>query len=220
VSEKVLVYRGENIEISYDVARCIHAAECVKRLPAVFDPKRKPWIDADAAGVEEVANTVQACPTGALGYQRLDGGPAEGRPSENTVSVSADGPLYLRGHIKVIDGSGNPIDERYRLALCRCGESKTKPVCDGSHEGCHFEDAGSVDNPSAVEGEVSEGSETLEVTCNQNGPFTVQGQLTLINAFGDEVCSGNTAYLCRCGASQNKPFCDGSHKTVGFKSAN
>jgi len=52
-----------------------------------------------------------------------------------------------------------------------------------------------------------------------NGPLEVKGDCQVLDAQGDALPpKGDTVYLCRCGSSGNKPFCDGSHKRVGFTS--
>lgn len=62
-------YNNDKIMVSYDDEVCIHAGNCVRSLPSVFDVKRKPWIDVDGAGIDDIVATVQACPSGALQYQ-------------------------------------------------------------------------------------------------------------------------------------------------------
>ena len=69
MKKKPRVYEGRDITVEYDAARCIHVAECVKGLPAVFDPNRRPWVDPDAATADEIAAVVRRCPTGALHYR-------------------------------------------------------------------------------------------------------------------------------------------------------
>ncbi len=215
---KILRYEGKNVVVSYDVNRCIHAAECVRRSPQVFDPKSKPWISPNNADADELLATIGHCPTGALHLDRQDGGAAESADAVNSITVAADGPLYLRGRIKVLDGSGTLILEDTRVALCRCGESKNKPLCDGSHERAKFEDAGDL---STIEREdVAAEATDLEVVPATNGPFLVRGSCVIQDAFGDPACSADGKALCRCGHSNNKPFCDGSHKRVGFQDGN
>ncbi len=217
MSEKKRFYATPQIEVSYDVGRCIHAAECVRCLPQVFDPNARPWIRPDAAEADAVADAVLRCPTGALHFQRRDGGAEEVADAENTVMLAADGPIYLRGRVQVLDTAGTVLLEDTRVALCRCGASKSKPFCDNSHQGSGFQDDGTVADPGQVSGE-SEPGEPLTVTCNKNGPFAIKGPFRLDDGFGERVCEGDTAYLCRCGHSANKPFCDGTHKKVGFVS--
>jgi CDGSH-type Zn-finger protein/uncharacterized Fe-S cluster protein YjdI len=218
VSDKKLVYRAQAIEVSYDVGRCIHAAECVRSLPQVFDPKAKPWINPEAADADAVATAIHRCPTGALHYERRDQGEAESPDPENLVSLAVNGPLYLRGRVHVLEAAGKLLLEDTRVALCRCGASKSKPFCDNSHQKSGFEHDGTVADPDQVSNELP-GGDVLQVTCTNNGPFGLRGPFRLVDGFAETVCSGDGAYLCRCGHSANKPFCDGSHKRVGFQSA-
>ncbi len=132
-------YSGNGIVVTYDVRRCIHAEECVHGLPSVFDPDRRPWIDAGAATPDQIADVVHACPTGALGYRRTDGGPEEPDPAEPAIRMAADGPLYVAGRLSIESADGEVVFEGKRVALCRCGASKNKPFCDNSHVEAGFE---------------------------------------------------------------------------------
>lgn len=130
-------YRGDGIVVSFEPARCIHAARCVNGLPSVFDPERRPWIDPTQAEADAVAESVRKCPTGALTYLRTDGGPAE-QPDTPSIHAVRDGPLYVRGPIRIEDHEGNLFWSGNRAALCRCGASAIKPFCDGAHEDVGF----------------------------------------------------------------------------------
>lgn len=126
-------YADDRIEVEWEPRLCIHTRECVRRLGAVFDPERRPWIDVSAAEADEIAETILACPTGALHFRRLDGGPQEEPEDPPKVVPRTNGPLFLRGHFRIEDPDGNLLREDTRLALCRCGASGNKPFCDGSH---------------------------------------------------------------------------------------
>lgn len=54
------------------------------------------------------------------------------------------------------------------------------------------------------------------VTVHSNGPLEIQGELVVCGADGNTIREGKRMYLCRCGHSANKPFCDGSHTKNGF----
>ncbi|MFX4291583.1 (4Fe-4S)-binding protein [Streptomyces bohaiensis] len=69
----VRTYRGAEITVSFEAALCRHAAECVRGLPQVFDPARRPWIAPDAADADRVADIVRRCPSGALRHRPADG---------------------------------------------------------------------------------------------------------------------------------------------------
>ena len=133
MKSKTLHYSGEKAAVSYDVSRCIHAAECVHGLPDVFDPGRKPWIDPDRAEAEQLLQVIMRCPTGALHLERSDGERAEPTPERNTAIVERNGPVYFRGDLEIVTREGEVLLKDTRIALCRCGASENKPFCDGSH---------------------------------------------------------------------------------------
>jgi Iron-binding zinc finger CDGSH type len=93
---------------------------------------------ADGAGAEAIAAVVEECPTGALHYRRLDGGSQETGDEETTVDPRPNGPLFLRGRLRIVDPEGGVIREDTRVALCRCGGSANKPFCDGTHRRIGF----------------------------------------------------------------------------------
>jgi CDGSH-type Zn-finger protein/uncharacterized Fe-S cluster protein YjdI len=131
-------YGNDQIVVTWEPAYCIHTASCLDGLPAVFDGWRRPWIAVDQGTADEIAEVVMRCPTGALHFRRLDGGPQEPEPPESTVEPRPNGPLYLRGKIRIQDASGHLIREDTRVALCRCGASGNKPFCDGTHREIGF----------------------------------------------------------------------------------
>jgi uncharacterized Fe-S cluster protein YjdI len=116
-------YEGQYIEVAYDPARCLHAAECVRGMPAVFDATKRPWVAPDAGDTQALAAVIRRCPTGALHYALRDGEPE--RPSVPTrVRLPQGGPLLLEGDLE-LDGR-----RETRAALCRCGQSMNQPYCD------------------------------------------------------------------------------------------
>lgn len=207
-------YEGKSIRVLFDAQRCIHAGECVRGLPAAFSGDNKPWIQPDAASADEVAAVVAKCPTGALQYERLDEGAAEEVPTENTVTISADGPLFVQGDIEVVDKEGSLLVEGSRLALCRCGASKNMPLCDNSHVDAEFVAVSAIPDPKIRQ--VENDNHRLRVLVAANGPLILEGPVSVHNADGTETCSGNKTALCRCGGSANKPFCDGAHSKIAF----
>ena len=204
-------YEGRGGIVTYDAKRCIHAAECVHGLPAVFDPKAKPWVNPDAADAGAMGATVERCPSGALRIEHRDGR-SESAPAKSTATLTTNGPTYLRGDITVILADGVTRTET-RMALCRCGASRNKPYCDGSHTESGFRDAGALPL-NAVPGIAAAGGK-LTVTPRPNGPIKCEGALT-IEGTDSRSAATDQAFLCRCGASGNKPYCDGAHKKIGF----
>ncbi|MDR0417313.1 MAG: (4Fe-4S)-binding protein [Propionibacteriaceae bacterium] len=126
-------YYGPDITVTFDGARCIHAAECVRHLPAVFDTSRKPWILPSAAAADEVAATVRRCPSGALAYEagQVQAAVApEEAPVPVQVTAPADAPLWIHGRVTVSGPFGS--EEVLRASLCRCGQTAQAPYCDAS----------------------------------------------------------------------------------------
>ena len=135
-------YASDRIEVTWEPRLCVHVGECFQRLPDVFDPWSRPWVRPDAADPDSVAEVVMRCPSGALHFRRLDGGPQEEDLSGEEVELVAlaDGPMQVRGRAKLVDAEGQTIREDTRMVLCRCGSSRTKPLCDGTHRVVGFKD--------------------------------------------------------------------------------
>ena len=142
------VYRTAQLEVLWEPKLCIHAGNCFRGLPNVFRPQTRPWIRLEAAPADQIAEVVMSCPTGALHFERLDGGPQEPRPAETTIDVRPNGPLYVRGWMRIVGPGGRRIRKDTRIALCRCGHSENKPFCDGSHRRVGFR----TPNPAATSG--------------------------------------------------------------------
>lgn len=213
MSGRLRVYEGTDITVSFDSKRCIHAAECVRGLGQVFDRYARPWVNPDAAPAAEVAAVVRRCPTGALGCTPTGEPDLTGVPETAELAVVADGPIYVHGNVGLQSDDEAPVRES-RLALCRCGASANKPFCDNSHAEIRFEDSGEIQQEGSS---VMPGGGDLTVTPVANGPVLLRGPFSITSADGDRLFHGEKAALCRCGASANKPFCDGAHKRVGFE---
>ena len=150
------IYANDAIEVLWEPKLCIHVRNCVRGLPDVFDAERRPWVDVEAAHADAIAATILTCPTGALHFRRLDGD-TQGEPEpETTIEPRPNGPLFVRGRVRIVDNEGRLIREDTRLALCRCGASGNKPFCDGSHRRIGFttapKAAGGPTNPTRTNG--------------------------------------------------------------------
>ena len=216
MEKKILNYEGKEITVSYDLKRCIHAAECVKGLPSVFDPDKKPWVNPDEASAEKVADVIEKCPTGALQYKMKNSDRVEKPSSKNRIKLSADGPVYFFGDIEVLDHEGNTVLEDTRFALCRCGASGNKPACDNSHKEISWSADTSADKSKMPEIEEEKHNKLL-IKLMKNGPAILEGSYTMESPEIGEHTSDKGVALCRCGASSTKPFCDGTHKDIGFE---
>ena len=146
-----------------------------------------------------------------LRYERVDGGIGEAPPLVNTLRVRENGPLAINAPL-VIDG----VDQGLRATLCRCGQSKKKPYCDGSHTAAGF----MASRRASPTGLASPGAPQWprQHQAKLNGPLLVSGNLEVVSGTGRTINRVTKTVLCRCGNSANKPYCDGSHARVGFKS--
>ena len=147
-------YSGSGITVSFDLSLCIHVAECLRRMPDVFDVRARPWIDLENADANQVAETVKTCPSGALRFV-LDSGATEEAPTVGEIpAVRAwrNGPLRISGPVEIVNKDGNTVLEGTRAALCRCGASRNKPFCDNSHQMIKFDSEGQAGSPRSSEG--------------------------------------------------------------------
>jgi CDGSH-type Zn-finger protein/uncharacterized Fe-S cluster protein YjdI len=213
ISDGVEHVEGRKIDINFKAKLCIHSRFCVTQAPHVFLANVEgPWIHPDDMDVEELAAVARNCPSGAIQYRRKDGAPQEQPPQVNLIRTLQDGPNAFRGDLRI---DGEPIG--YRATLCRCGASKNKPFCDGSHHDIHFEASGEPptgDKTAMLE--IRDGP--IDIAPQTDGPLMVRGNMEIISGAGRVVARMNAARFCRCGHSQNKPFCDGTHAKIGFKS--
>jgi CDGSH-type Zn-finger protein/uncharacterized Fe-S cluster protein YjdI len=209
---RVYSFEADDIVVHWDYHRCIHVEECIRSLPEVFDRHRRPWIDATQATAEKIAWACERCPTGALHYERVDGGPAEKTPETNEIAVTSDGPLFVKGDVRIVNGHGETLLEDTRVALCRCGHSRNKPLCDGHHEKARFAAEGALTEAHLGGGEAgpSDGGELI-IRAVDPGPLTIKGSVELRGDQSEGCAHVRVGALCCCGKSKNKPFCDGSH---------
>jgi CDGSH-type Zn-finger protein/uncharacterized Fe-S cluster protein YjdI len=196
----------------YEGRRCIHARFCVTGAPWVFLANVKgPWIHPDAIDVERLVAIAQECPSGAIRYRRKDDRPDERAPPVNLAAIRENGPYAFRAPL-VLDGA----EAGFRATLCRCGASKKKPLCDGSHHEIGFAATGEPASGQTDMLAVRDGA--LAIDPQLDGPLRVKGNLEITSGTGRVVARVTTTYLCRCGGSANKPFCDGTHARIGFSS--
>ena len=202
--------RGRQVAIEFDGSKCVHSRNCVLERPDVFVPNAPgEWIHPDAATPDEVMALARNCPSGAIRAHRLDGGADEAAPLVNTVRVLENGPLAVRATLTIKGEAAG-----YRATLCRCGQSKHKPYCDGSHATAGFVATG---EPVPKESQpLATRNGTLNVEPRPNGPLKVTGPVEVLAGTGHTVNRGQEFFFCRCGQSSNKPYCDGTHKAVGF----
>jgi CDGSH-type Zn-finger protein/uncharacterized Fe-S cluster protein YjdI len=211
VEPEIETAEGKEIIIEFETKRCIHARFCVLQQPGVFKANVVgPWLAPDEATCAEgLVAAAQNCPSGAIRYRRKDGGPEEAPPPVNVIRVRENGPLAVRAAI-VMAGQATG----FRATLCRCGQSKNKPYCDGSHVGAAFAATGEPKTGDVTTLANRDGA--LEIRPQKNGPLAIHGSVEVIAGNGRAIRRAEDLMLCRCGGSANKPYCDGTHARIGF----
>jgi CDGSH-type Zn-finger protein len=126
-------YQGKEITIVFDRYLCMGAGHCGE-LESVFGTHDAPIYEPDGAPVNDIITTIKKCPSGALSYI-INDEHFINYYEETQIVVEQDGPLNCQGAITLIDDQDSdallPDGDHY--TLCRCGGSKKKPFCDGSH---------------------------------------------------------------------------------------
>ena len=140
------------------------------------------------------------------------------------VHCGGNGPLLVRSPLRVRTAGAEEGIAKPKAALCRCGRSANKPFCDGAHRDIEFRASGPIDTTRATsESEAASGALSAEeageavVTAHANGPLHFDGAVEISGEGHEGSAVFRQPWLCRCGASSNKPFCDGSHKEIGFE---
>lgn len=128
----------------------------------------------------------------------------------NVLTMQRDGPNVVSGNLAITTRAR--VRVMPTAVLCRCGRSSDKPFCDGTHAKTGFTDPARLP-PNVKTGTARAGRVTI--TPLPNGPNACAGPLIVRDADG-RSCASDTTYLCRCGGSRNKPFCDGTHARNGF----
>ena len=202
--------RGRALTIQFEGRRCIHSRHCVLEAPGVFKANTPgEWIYPDTMDAERLVAVALSCPSGAIRYERHDGGLAEKAPPVNVLRVRENGPYAVHAQLSV---AGKP--DGVRATLCRCGQSQRKPWCDGSHVAAHFTASG--EPPTTAPDALAVRDGPLQVQPLRDGPLHVTGNLEICAGTGRTAARITQARLCRCGHSRNKPFCDLSHVGAGF----
>ncbi len=122
----------------------------------------------------------------------------------NEALINSGGPIKITGNL-TLNGEDGDVTHANHLTLCRCGASRSKPICDDQHQDIKFMDLGNIERASDCMPVVR--PQTLTITCIKDGPLKYRGYLRVFNIKGQEFLSMQGA-LCRCGKSTKKPFCN------------
>jgi CDGSH-type Zn-finger protein len=139
VPDRSDTYEGEEITIHDNRGVCSHIGHCTDNVPEVFRMGMEPWIDPDGDDPDYIARIIRMCPSGALSYSK-DGILYKEYPREPEIFVGHNRSYHIDGNSKLIDPDGYNPETPDHYTLCRCGHSKNKPFCDGSHWYVKFED--------------------------------------------------------------------------------
>lgn len=132
-------YAGQKITIHDNRSICAHAGVCTDNLSSVFRMKQEPWVDPDAASFDEVIAVIKNCPSGALSYT-LEGVCSTAQTLEPEIFIAPNGPYVVSGCPDLNGTEWRAGASAQQYTLCRCGASKNKPFCDGSHWRIEFTD--------------------------------------------------------------------------------
>jgi len=131
-------YVGEGITIHDNRGICAHAGFCTDSLKSVFRVDKEPFVDPHGAPKEEIIEAIDKCPSGALSYS-VDDKEQVFSVENCTTFIAPNGPYAFKGDIEVEGTEWGQGAAKEKFDLCRCGESKNKPFCDGSHWTKHFD---------------------------------------------------------------------------------
>ena len=134
----------------------------------------------------------------------------------NSIMVRPNGPLICKGDVEIIlqNAEEETILKDKEFALCRCGLSNNKPFCDGTHKAKEVELPQTFNDERKVDITGQKGE--LIITVKKNAMYSVVGPVTIFSRDGLSETTRNKVALCRCGHSENKPFCDVKHKKCNF----
>ncbi len=135
ISSRQTDYAGTDIVVKNDGSLCIHAAFCVNEISNVWQMTEN---TDDPAVREQIKKMVDQCPSGSLAYALEAGGATVEIELPQEIALLPDSAIWVTGGIPVVRSDGAPCETRNRVTLCRCGDSKNKPFCDGSHEESGF----------------------------------------------------------------------------------
>lgn len=140
MEEVVKEYENDDLVVVWKPNTCIHSEKCFHGLPAVFNPKNRPWVSIEGAKSRTIKNQIDSCPSGALSYRLKNQALTESTSgNEQVVEVALNGPLMVFGDVQVKHHDGTSTVQEKATAFCRCGSSENKPYCDGSHKKIGFQ---------------------------------------------------------------------------------
>lgn len=135
ISSRQTDYPGTDIVVKNDGSLCIHAGFCTNEISNVWQMTQD---SSDSDVRAQIMKMVDQCPSGSLAYALEAGGNTVEIELPKEIALLPDSAMWVTGGIPVVRSDGAPCEVRNRVTLCRCGASKNKPFCDGSHEESGF----------------------------------------------------------------------------------
>jgi CDGSH-type Zn-finger protein len=139
-----ILYEGEvdgcDVTVSYTPVLCSHAADCQSAAPSIFNPEETPWVKPEAGKMKDLLAALSRCPSGALRISSFaDQKPQHMTDGDIEIVVEQHGPYRVKNI--TLDAEFNGVGaSRTKYVLCRCGQSKNKPFCDGTHHDIGWRD--------------------------------------------------------------------------------
>lgn len=123
---------GQDVTVSYTPVLCSHAGECARRAGDVFRPSEKPWVAPERGKLADIMAVMAACPSGALRVSIGETAPHHMTKGDVEIEIQQHGPYWVKN--VALDAEFNGVGASHgKFVLCRCGLSKNKPFCDGTH---------------------------------------------------------------------------------------
>lgn len=137
--ERAKTYRATGVVMRDDRAICEHAGFCGNQVTNVWKMAQGDATE-DPVARTQLMHMIEHCPSGALTYRLQPDGEDVEPALPVGIAVTRDGPYFVTGGITIERSDGQSFETRNRVTLCRCGNSKNKPLCDGSHQQAGFRD--------------------------------------------------------------------------------
>lgn len=129
---RVFSYEGRDVTVHFNKLLCSHAGECGRLNRAVFNTKQRPWVQPDEGTVDSIREVVAACPSGALTMSMPNEAPQHVTGNSSAIHIQKHGPYWVsKMAVEGAEFAESGTKDKY--VLCRCGLSKNKPFCDGTH---------------------------------------------------------------------------------------
>jgi CDGSH-type Zn-finger protein len=138
--DRIYTYAGQEATVHFNKLLCSHAGECGQRAVDIFNTKQRPWVQPDQGTLDQIEDVITHCPSGALRYSLPLDPPIAIANDAVSITTEPNGPYHVHNiPIEADYWAEGQTQEKY--VLCRCGQSKNKPFCDGTHYDTDWKDS-------------------------------------------------------------------------------